>query len=66
MNLRPLFLNLQFESHHPDDAISQNYLTIQDPLGDDIKGAVFSGGFYNKRFRVKVDSDAPAEIVNQK
>jgi len=43
-----------------DDSISRKYITVQDAEGDDIHGSVFSGGLYNKRFRVKVAQDAPA------
>ena len=44
----------------PDDTLSTNYVTLHDAAGDDLYGAIYSGGHYNKRFRVKVDADAPA------
>lgn len=44
----------------PDDDISRDYVQILDATGDDVRGMVLTGGYYNKRFRVKIDSDAPA------
>ncbi len=44
----------------PDDALTENYVVMQDVFGDDLGGAVFQQGYYNKRFRVKVGQDAPA------
>ncbi len=43
-----------------DDALSEKYLRIDDPLGDALYGSLFSGGNYNKRFRLKIMNDAPA------
>ncbi len=44
----------------PDDALSEEYVTILDPVGDDVRGSIIAGGVYAKRFRVKVATDAPA------
>ncbi|MEA3430906.1 MAG: hypothetical protein U9R08_06530 [Nanoarchaeota archaeon] len=44
----------------PDDTLTTKYVTIQDAEGDNLHGSIFSGDYYNKRFRVKINSDAPA------
>lgn len=44
----------------PDDTLTQNHVTIQDEFGDDVQGSLFSGDYFNRRFRVKVNNDAPA------
>ncbi len=43
-----------------DDTLTQNYVTIQDSEGDDLSGVIFNNDYYNKKFRVKVNGDAPA------
>lgn len=43
-----------------DDTLTKNYVTIQDAEGDDLRGTIFPSGTYNKKFRVKVNQDAPA------
>lgn len=42
-----------------DDKLTRDYVMIVDDLGDDIKGAIFSGETYYKTFRVKVADNAP-------
>ena len=44
----------------PDDDLTKKYITIQDSQGDDMQGRIFSSGYYNKVFRVKVHQNAPA------
>ena len=44
----------------PDDTLTKEYVTIQDAEGDDVQGFIFKGEYYNKRFRVKVNNNAPA------
>lgn len=44
----------------PDDTLTEEYVLIADAKGDDMHRTIYSGGYYNKRFRVKVESDAPA------
>ena len=43
-----------------DDSLTEQYVTIQDAKGDDVNGRIFAGGFYNKKFRIKVNNNAPA------
>jgi len=43
-----------------DDTLTQQYITFQDVEGDDLFGSVFSGQYYNKKFRIKVNQNAPA------
>lgn len=43
-----------------DDRLTRDYVTIQDDRGDDVRGTIFAQGHYNKRFTVKVNTDAPA------
>lgn len=43
-----------------DDSLTEKYVTIQDAVGDDVSARVFSGGYYNKVFRVKVQPNAPS------
>jgi len=42
----------------PDDTLTQEYVTIQDAVGDDV--SIYANGYYNKRFRVKVAPNAVA------
>jgi len=44
----------------PDDTLTEEYVTIQDAKGDDVKGIIFGGEYYNRRFRIKVMNNAPA------
>lgn len=44
----------------PDDTLTEKYVIFQDSEGDDLHGSIFAGATYNKKFRVKVGSDAPA------
>jgi hypothetical protein len=44
----------------PDDTLTQDYVTIQDAEGDNVQGWLVSGNTYAKKFRVKVNNDAPA------
>lgn len=44
----------------PDDDMVKKYITVLDSEGDDFRGMILSKGTYNKRFRVKVNADAPA------
>lgn len=43
-----------------DDDLTKNHVLIIDSQGDDYQGSILSGGVYNKKFRVKVNTDAPA------
>lgn len=43
-----------------DDTLTKNYVTFSDAEGDDQQGRIFSGEYYNKKFRVKVNNNAPA------
>lgn len=43
-----------------DDDMTRDYVTILDSGGDDMQGTLYSGQLYNKVFRVKVNTDAPA------
>ncbi|MCA9460338.1 MAG: COG1361 S-layer family protein, partial [Nanoarchaeota archaeon] len=43
-----------------DDDLSKNNVMILDSEGDDLKGSVIAGEKYYKKFRVKINSDAPA------
>lgn len=42
------------------DTITREFITIQDSEGDDLYGIIFGGEYYNKKFRVKVNQNAPA------
>jgi hypothetical protein len=42
----------------PEDTLAKEYITVLDADGDDVHGRIFAGGFYNKRFRIKIDNDA--------
>lgn len=42
-----------------DDDVSRKYITILDSEGDDVSGTIYSGGKYNKVFRIKVATNAP-------
>lgn len=42
-----------------DDDLTREYVRVQDREGDDLRGIILAGGYYNKRFRVKVAQDAP-------
>lgn len=44
----------------PDDTLTKEYVTIQDAQGDDMHGTLFSGDIYNKKFRIKVNNNAPS------
>lgn len=44
----------------PDDTLSEKFVTIVDEFGDDVQGHLFSGDTFNRRFRVKVNNNAPA------
>lgn len=44
----------------PDDTLTDNYVTFQDAKGDNLYGVIYSGGVFNKKFRVKVNNNAPA------
>ncbi len=44
----------------PDDELTRDYVTIEDAQGDNTHGSVLRGAYYSKRFRVRVDTDAPA------
>lgn len=43
-----------------DDDLTKKYVSIVDSEGDNVKGYVLSGEYYNKVFRVKVSQNAPA------
>lgn len=43
-----------------DDTLTQNYILMEDTEGKDLQGIITRGGQYNKRFRVKVNDNAPA------
>lgn len=43
----------------PDDTLSQKYITMYDSQGDDMHGMIFTGEYYNKKFRLKVNYNAP-------
>ncbi|MCA9496235.1 MAG: hypothetical protein KC589_04800, partial [Nanoarchaeota archaeon] len=43
-----------------DDDLSKNYVIILDSQGDDLKGSVIAGEKYYKKFRIKINSNAPA------
>ena len=44
----------------PDDDLTKNYVLMVDSEGDDYQGTILSGGVYNKKFRVKINTNAPA------
>lgn len=44
----------------PDDDLTRKYVRILDSQGDNLKGSILGGEKYNKVFRVKVDTRAPA------
>jgi len=44
----------------PDDTLTKDYVIVQDAEGDDVAGSIYTSGYYNKRFRVKVMNNAPA------
>ena len=44
----------------PDSELSSEYITIIDSTGKNLRGGVLQGVTYNKVFRVKVDTNAPA------
>jgi hypothetical protein len=44
----------------PDDTVSEDYILILDSEGDNLYGTVYSGEQYNKKFRIKVLSNAPS------
>jgi len=44
----------------PDDDLTKEYVTMEDSEGDDLQGRIFTSGYYNKVFRVKVHQNAPA------
>jgi hypothetical protein len=48
---------VQLES---DASLTQEYVLIEDREGDDLQGIITKGGYYNKRFTVKIRDDAPA------
>ncbi|MGM5484832.1 MAG: COG1361 S-layer family protein [Nanobdellota archaeon] len=43
-----------------DDELTEKFVTLQDTEGNQLGGAIYAGGHYNKKFRVKVNNDAPA------
>lgn len=43
-----------------DDTLSEKYVTVVDEFGDDVQGHLFSGDYFNRKFRVKVSNSAPA------
>lgn len=43
-----------------DDILTEQFISFQDSEGDDLFGSVFSGQSYNKKFRIKVNQNAPA------
>lgn len=43
-----------------DDTISREYTSLEDAEGQDLQGIITRGGYYNKRFRIKVNDNAPA------
>ncbi|MFT4343728.1 MAG: COG1361 S-layer family protein [Candidatus Woesearchaeota archaeon] len=44
----------------PDDRLTEEYVLIQDAVGNEIRGSLVSGLQYNKKFRVRVLTNAPA------
>lgn len=44
----------------PDDRLTRDYVIVQDEEGDNVHGTIFTKGYYNKKFRVKVSHNAPA------
>ncbi len=44
----------------PDDTVSKEYILIQNADGDNLYGTVYAGEQYNKKFRIKVNQNAPA------
>ncbi len=44
----------------PDDTLTKKYVIMEDAEGDNLHGRIYSGGEYNKKFRVKVKNNAPA------
>lgn len=43
----------------PDDTVSEDHVTILDEEGDKLVGHVYPGQYYNVRYRIKVQNDAP-------
>ena len=43
-----------------DDSLTSKYVIIQDSEGDDTHGTLFSGDYYNKKYSIKVNNNAPA------
>jgi len=50
----------------PDDTVSEDHILILDAQGDDLYGTVYSGQQYNKKFRVKILSNAPSGTYEMK
>jgi hypothetical protein len=47
-------------SLEPDDTMTERHIIIQDAAGDDLKGIITRGDYFNRKFRIKVNNDAPA------
>jgi len=43
----------------PDDDVSRQYITFLDSEGDNLKGMIYGGTHYNKKYRVKIAEQAP-------
>jgi hypothetical protein len=43
-----------------DDSLTRQYVLMEDADGQDLQGIITRGGQYNKRFRIKVNDNAPA------
>lgn len=50
----------------PDDTVSEDHILILDAEGDNLYGTVYSGQQYNKKFRVKILSNAPSGSYEMK
>ncbi|MGV8150356.1 MAG: COG1361 S-layer family protein [Candidatus Woesearchaeota archaeon] len=49
-----------------DDTVSEDYVLILDSDGDNLYGTVYAGEQYNKKFRIKVLSNAPSGTYEMK
>ncbi len=43
-----------------DASLTKEYILIEDAEGNDLHGIISQGDYYNKRFKIKVQNDAPA------